>query len=333
MTNDIYTVGLTWTELQTLRVLMPITFPIIPVDTEALDENEIERISEQARCIVLNSKHLSAHFLAHFLYNQDNLRIRYRPVPIVLLADSLTREQQHTVPMPDYPLLKIDLRKRLDRNRNIAVKLLREASLPCWQNRAAMRSNMFNDAWYLIDLETTGTDIWKDHIISIRLARMANYEIGWENPPIYIQQSEPLPESISNLTGITDEMLAHGIPLEEAVEELDSLPCDTTPFVFTGEEYTAGFLNAAFLRCGKSFTRPYVAIDKLANIPFGYLMQRRAQNIPSLVNPESCSSLFPDDQIQELYELTKCVYENLRIRYDVHCPDHFEKLYAAELCE
>ena len=37
--------------------------------------------------------------------------------------------------------------------------------------------------------------------------------------------------------------------------------------------------------------------------------------------------------IMLLYELTKCVFENLCIRYDVRCPGQFDKLYAAELCE
>lgn len=64
-------------------------------------------------------------------------------------------------------------------------------------------------------------------------------------------------------------------------EELDSLPCKDTPFLFTNEDFATGFLNAEYLRCGKTFDRPYVAIDKLANIPFGYLMQRKAWNIPA----------------------------------------------------
>ena len=116
------------------------------------------------------------------------------------------------------------------------------------------------------------------------------------------------------------------------MEQLEGLSCSDTPFVFTSEEFTAGFLKAVFLRCGKSFIRPYIAIDKLAAIPFGYLMQRRALNIPSLIDPSSSSNLFFDDQLQELYELTKCVFENLCIRYDVRCPGQFDKLYAAELC-
>lgn len=189
---------------------------------------------------------------------------------------------------------------------------------------------MFNDAWYLIDIETTGLDVWKDRIIAIRFSKMANFEVHGEST-IYIRQPEPLPENITNLTGITDDMLEHGVSLEEAIEELDALPCKSIPFVFTDEDYTTGFLNAAFLRCGKALDRPYLAIDKLANIPFGYLMQRRARNIPSLADPESTEDLLFDTELQELYALTKCTFDALMNRYDVRCPGQFDKLYAAEL--
>ena len=331
MTNEVYTVGLTRTELQTLKVLLPITFPIIQCDIEQLDHAAIKKITERAHCIILNPKHLDAGILANFLYKQDSQRMCDWPIPVVLLSDRPTREQRHTIRIPKH-LPVIDLRKRLDRSRSLAVKTLRNASLPCWQNRAAMRSNMFNDGWYLIDIETTGVDVWKDRILCIRLAYMANYELR-QPQTIYIRQSEPLPEGISNRTGITEEMMAHGISLEEAVEQIEELSCSDTPLVFTSEEFTAGFLNAAFLRCGKSFDRPYLAIDKLASIPFGYLMQRRALSIPWLVENSPSNDRFPDEPLCELYELTRCVFESLINRYDVHCPGQFEKLYAAELCE
>ena len=54
MTNDIFCVGLTRTELQTLGVLLPITFRIIPVSLEALDHAAVVRVIDQARCIILN---------------------------------------------------------------------------------------------------------------------------------------------------------------------------------------------------------------------------------------------------------------------------------------
>ena len=197
MTNDVFCVGLTRTELQTLSVLLPITFPILSVEPDALDEDMIEHITDQVRCMVLNPKRLSVAQLTAFLYAQDELRVRYRPVPIILFSNTMTREQNREIPLPEYPVLVIDLHKRLDRNRNPAIRLLRESSLPCWQNRKTMRNNMFNDAWYLIDIETTGLDVWKDRIISIRLSKMANFEVHGQST-IYIRQPEPLPENITN---------------------------------------------------------------------------------------------------------------------------------------
>lgn len=332
MTNNIFCIGLTKTELQTLRVLLPTTFPILPTEPDALDEAMIEHIAEQARCVVLNPKRLSAVQLDEFLYAQRRLLENKRSVPILLFSASMTRQQHHEIRMPEYPILVIDLHKRIDRNRKLAVKLLRESSLPCWQGRYTMRGNMLNDGWWLVDIETTGVDIWKDRIIAIRYTQMADYKVRGETT-LYIRQPEPLPEGISELTGITDDMLARGISLEEAVSELEALPCGDTPFVFTGEDFTAGFLNAAFLRCGKTFDRPYLAIDKLANIPFGYLMQRRARNIPSLIAPELTENACFDTELQSLYALTKCTFEALLARYDVHCPGQFDRLYAADITD
>ena len=159
MTNDIFCVGLTRTELQTLKVLLPITFPIVIADPDTLENAVIEHITNQARCIVLNPKRLSEEQLTWFLYDQDYLRTHYHPVPILLFSEPMTREQNRAIPMPEFPILVIDLHKRIDRNRKLAIKLLQESSLPCWQNRKTMRNNMFNDAWYLIDIETTGLDV------------------------------------------------------------------------------------------------------------------------------------------------------------------------------
>lgn len=332
MKNDIFCIGLTRTELQTLRVLIPATFPILTTEPDALDEAMIEHIAEQARCVVLNPKRITTVQLEDFLYAQGRLLENKRPVPILLFSANMTREQHHEIRMPEYPILVIDLHKRIDRNRKLAVKLLRESSLPCWQGRYTMRGNMLNDGWWLIDIETTGLDAWKDRILSIRYTKMANYEVRGETT-LYIRQPEPLPERISELTGITDDMLARGISLEEAVSELETLPCKDTPFVFTGEDFTTGFLNAAFLRCGKTFERPYLAIDKLSNIPFGYLMQRRARNIPALIASELTESAYLDTELQSLYTLTKCTFEALTTRYDVHCPGQFDKLYAADITD
>ena len=111
MTNDVFCVGLTRTELQTLSVLLPVTFPILSAEPDAMDEDMIEHITNQARCMVLNPKRLSVAQLTAFLYAQDELRVRYRPVPVILFSNAMTREQNREIPMPEYPILVIDLHK------------------------------------------------------------------------------------------------------------------------------------------------------------------------------------------------------------------------------
>lgn len=61
MTNDVFCIGLTRTELQTLRVLLPTTFPILTTEPDALDEAMIEHIAEQARCTVHGAEPEAAH--------------------------------------------------------------------------------------------------------------------------------------------------------------------------------------------------------------------------------------------------------------------------------
>ncbi len=97
MTNDIFCVGLTRTELQTLGVLLPITFRIIPVSSEALDHAAVVRVIDQARCIILNPKRLSVDLLDDFLRGQDYQRWNDAPVPIILFSGTMTKEQRHEV--------------------------------------------------------------------------------------------------------------------------------------------------------------------------------------------------------------------------------------------
>lgn len=99
MTNDVFCIGLTRTELQTLRVLLPTTFPILTTEPDALDDAMIEHIAEQARCMVLNPKRLTAAQLEEFLYAQRRLLENKRPVPILLFSANMTRQQHHEIRM------------------------------------------------------------------------------------------------------------------------------------------------------------------------------------------------------------------------------------------
>ena len=335
MTNDVFCVGLTWTELQTLTVLLPETFSIMAVHPPALDTDMIERVTNQARCIVLNPKRLSVEQLGNFFYDQDYLRLYHHPIPIILFSDEMTHEQKRLTPMPDFSILVIDLYKRLDHDREFAIKLLQTASRPSWQSRKIMHSHMFNDAWYLLGFESTGLDIWKDRITAIRVSKMTDFEVDGETT-IYIRQPDSLPEHTLKLPGITDDRMENAVSLEKAIEELDSLLCESIPLIFTEEtfteeNFTTEFLHAAFLCCGKTFDRPYIAIDKLATIPFGYLMESNPPCISVRDYPILPANLLMSKEMQALYALTSSTFDALVTRYNVHCPGQFDNLYATPL--
>lgn len=109
----------------------------------------------------------------------------------------------------------------------------------------------------VIDLETTGLDYMWDEIIEAAAIRyrdgieVARYEQ-------LIRTENPLPAFITELTGITDDMLADGAEISQAVSALES---------FLGGDIIIGhnvtfdirFLNHAFeTHLGRSLTNPCV---------------------------------------------------------------------------
>lgn len=68
-----------------------------------------------------------------------------------------------------------------------------------------------------LDLETTGIDPKKDKILEIGAARVRDGEV-LESYLTFVDHGIRIPEFITGLTGITDEMVAGAPRLREAVE-------------------------------------------------------------------------------------------------------------------
>ena len=75
------------------------------------------------------------------------------------------------------------------------------------------------DEYTVIDLEMTGLSAKKDKIIEIGAARVRQGCIA-ESYSKLVNPQMPIPERITQLTGITDEMAAAGAEVDEAVEGL-----------------------------------------------------------------------------------------------------------------
>ena len=327
--NQILCLGLSRVELQTLYTRFPLLYEFYQAQSEDFDDSQkIKTMVSESLCLFINPKRLNEWQLQNLLHEHEHAA-GHTHAAILLFTAAFTREQKYTVDTAT--LHRVDLKARFDKTLRNTVEIVRKATMPCWDGLKRMGANGFNDGWYLIDLTSTGLDPTGDEVIAISVAYMANYTI-YEKETLYIKPSSPLTEEAKAITGITNEMLENGISKEDAIAYLETLP-HSAPFILETEKYDYPFLKALYHFCGKKFDRPYVAIDGLASIAFGYKLLRRTSDLVDAVSDRLRSYYVPEEErcIAELYALSLAVFENLRNRYDVQCPGHFHSLYFGKI--
>lgn len=108
------------------------------------------------------------------------------------------------------------------------------------------------DNYVVLDIETTGLDPDKDSITQIAAVKVEDGAIKEEFCRYVL--CPPIPENISKLTGITNELVQeHGIPLRQALTEL-SVFIQTLPIVAHNSDFDITFLENGFEREGISFS-------------------------------------------------------------------------------
>lgn len=326
--NQILCLGLTRVELQTLYVRFPILYQFYQLDSEDFDDpRKVQAMVSESLCLFINPKKLDGLQLRDLLQEHE-YATTHTHAAILLFTAAFTKEQRYEVDTET--LHRVDLKARFDKTLRDTVEFIRKAAMPCWDGLKRMEANMFNDGWYLLDLTSTGLDPTSDEVISITIAFMGQYELR-EKETIYIKPSRPLTEEDEAITGITNEMLENGMSKAEVVSYLENLP-HPAPFIIETEKYDYPALKALYHYCGKKFDHPYIAIDGLAAIAFGYKLLRRNSDLVNAVS-DKIKLYIPEGEryIAELYALTVAVFENLRDRYDVRCPGQFKSLYFGEI--
>ena len=122
------------------------------------------------------------------------------------------------------------------------------------------------DEFICFDLETTGTDHKKDRIIEIGAARVRNLEIV-ETLDILVDPEGPIPEFISNLTGITDDMVKGAESEENAVKRFIEFCGEKPVLVAHNSRFDTGFISAAANKYG--FELRYSQLD---TVPMSQIM-------------------------------------------------------------
>lgn len=173
-----------------------------------------------------------------------------------------------------------------------------------------------------IDVETTGISPEKERIIEIGAFRPETGEIF----RTLIQPGRPLPDKITELTGITDEMLLGAPEEQEAIQELlDFLNGDT---ILLGHNiaFDHSFLVQAIRRCGLEEPQ-FTGIDtlKLSRVLCPELPNKKLETMVAhfgLTN-ERAHRAFEDARVTvEVYRCLKAMNKELELFEPV--PMHYK---------
>jgi len=121
------------------------------------------------------------------------------------------------------------------------------------------------------DLETTGLSPRSCRIIEIGALRVAEGGVPCDSFHALIRIGEPVPFFISRLTGITDDMLAEGEPIEEVLPRFCQF-IEDLPLVAYNVDFDMGFLRTEARRQrikveNKPVCALWIARKKLPGLP------------------------------------------------------------------
>lgn len=167
----------------------------------------------------------------------------------------------------------------------------------------------FDGEFISFDLETTGLSCENDRITEIGAVRIKGGEIV-EEFDTFVDPGRHIPENITRLTSITDEMVKGAPDAEKALADFFEF-CGKAPLIAHNASFDAGFVHAALARAGKDFDFTYIDSIPICRSLYPELKSYKLNivakhlKLPPFNHHRAC------DDARELAEIFKILLEGL----------------------
>ncbi len=167
-----------------------------------------------------------------------------------------------------------------------------------------------NGDFVVFDLETTGFSPATERITEIGAVRVSGGEIG-DTFSTFVNPRMPIPARITELTGITDEMVADAP--DDAVAVKDFLEfCNGAVLVAHNANFDISFIRAACERCGYKFEPVYIDTVVMARSLLPEIKNAKLDTVAKALNLRNFNHHRACDDAAILAEIFTCFTEKLR---------------------
>ena len=184
----------------------------------------------------------------------------------------------------------------------------------------------FDDTFVVFDLETTGLNKYKEEITEIGAVKIQGNKII-DRYSVFVNPGRHIPEKITQLTGITDDMVADAPTIKEILPEFLKF-CSGCILVAQNAQFDTGFIKVNCGKYGYEYNFPYVDTLILARSLHPELANYRLDTLSKHYNvvlenhhravddAEATANVFMK-MTEELFALGKSSLSELNSQFDI----------------